>query len=67
MKRVLIKVLRYWHTLRYLRPVQVVGRFFDGNDEEYKYHPEFGLSIERRKLVYPNSGVAPIKIITRIC
>jgi len=36
------------------------------NDEEYKYHPEFGLSIEGRKLVYHTSGVVPIKIITRI-
>jgi uncharacterized heparinase superfamily protein len=36
------------------------------NDLEYMYHPEFGLSVESRKLTYHNSGVLPIEIITRI-
>ncbi|MEC9415159.1 MAG: alginate lyase family protein [Pseudomonadota bacterium] len=42
----------------------------DGNGElnevKSSYHPEFGLSVENRQLVYYSSGALPIKIITRI-
>jgi uncharacterized heparinase superfamily protein len=42
----------------------------DGNGElnevKSSYHPEFGLSVENRQLVYYSSGALPIEIITRI-
>jgi uncharacterized heparinase superfamily protein len=37
------------------------------NDVKYYYHPEFGLSVESRRLIYCSSKVLPIEIITRIC
>tara|TARA_B110000008_G_scaffold262038_1_gene283926 strand:- start:4357 stop:6018 length:1662 start_codon:yes stop_codon:yes gene_type:complete len=36
------------------------------NDVKSSYHPEFGLSVESRKLVYCINKVLPIEIITRI-
>ena len=35
------------------------------NDVKSSYHPEFGLSVESRQLVYYSSGVLPIEIIIR--
>jgi uncharacterized heparinase superfamily protein len=54
--------------------LEIIGKkvfiVVNGNGElydlEYRYHPEFGLSIESRKMVYKTTEQLPIEIITRI-